>query len=137
MWYQAILNPTVLKFVVGGILVVSGVFYYKYTQNKIALLSQEKAILEFSIKEQRKVIDSLQKDIKLIVQARDQLSSRLAQSQREINQLKDTLYRENQGKKSLEELAREKPQLIENLVNNATKKVFDCFENIIVNKDCP
>jgi len=136
MWYKMFLNPTVLKILGVLIIVVSSIVYVKYTQNQINALTQDNELLQLGIEEQHRVIDSLQNDIQLIIESRDKLSELLIKSNNEITELKEKLYRENQGKQSLEQLAIKKPQLVENIVNKATKDVFDCFESLIDNQEC-
>ena len=136
MWYKMFLNPTVLKILGVLIIVVSSIVYVKYTQNQIDTLTQDNELLQLEIEEQHRVIDSLQNDIQSIIESRDKLSELLIKSNNEITELKEKLYRENQGKQSLEQLAIKKPQLVENIVNKATKDVFDCFESLIDNQEC-
>jgi len=136
MWYKMFLNPTVLKILGALLIVVSSIVYVKYTQNQIDTLTQDNELLQLGIEEQHRVIDSLQNDIQLIIESRDKLSELLIKSNNEITELKEKLYRENQGKQSLEQLAIKKPQLVENIVNKATKDVFDCFESLIDNQEC-
>ena len=50
--------------------------------------------------------------------------------------LKEKLYRENRGKKSLEELAVGKSKTVQRLINDATEDVLKCFENISENRKC-
>ena len=136
MWYKMFLNPTVLKILGVLIIVVSSIVFVKYTQNQINALTQDNELLQLEIEEQHRVIDSLQNDIQSIIESRDKLSELLIKSNNEITELKEKLYRENQGKQSLEQLAIKKPQLVENIVNKATKDVFDCFESLIDNQEC-
>lgn len=136
MWYKMFLNPTVLKILGVLIIVVSSIVFVKYTQNQINALTQDNELLQLGIEEQHRVIDSLQNDIQSIIESRDKLSELLIKSNNEITELKEKLYRENQGKQSLEQLAIKKPQLVENIVNKATKDVFDCFESLIDNQEC-
>ena len=136
MWYKMFLNPTVLKILGALLIVVSSIVFVKYTQNQINALTQDNELLQLGIEEQHRVIDSLQNDIQSIIESRDKLSELLIKSNNEITELKEKLYRENQGKQSLEQLAIKKPQLVENIVNKATKDVFDCFESLIDNQEC-
>ena len=136
MWYKMFLNPTVLKILGVLIIVVCSIVFVKYTQNQINALTQDNELLQLGIEEQHRVIDSLQNDIQSIIESRDKLSELLIKSNNEITELKEKLYRENQGKQSLEQLAIKKPQLVENIVNKATKDVFDCFESLIDNQEC-
>lgn len=128
-------HPIVIKTLLIGGLIIGGVGYYKYNKAVREKLELLVTTQETRIKDQQAAITGLIEDYSKIVSARNKLNESLRESQESIKKLEDKLFRENQGKSSLEELSRKKPGLVENIINSATKKTFDCLEN--VTKDIP
>jgi hypothetical protein len=122
------------NWIVIGILIalMSGAayFYYSSTQAKIEQLLTNNAVLEENNKqldtannENLNTIDNLQFYYKQSEDQFNQLQSEF-QSIREQNQkLKERL-----GKHELDVLAAAKPNLVENVINNASKNSLRCFE---------
>ena len=50
------------------------------------------------------------------------------ESRKSIKRLEDRLYREKEGKKSLEELAEKKPKMVEKIFNDEMKRLKRCIE---------
>lgn len=124
------------KYVLIGLFVVSSLLYVNHLRTSNATLRNEKIKLEQTIVEQQEAVAALKRDIKQIVESNNIVAEEKTKLENEKKALDETLYREKQKKKSLEELALKKTTLIEKLVNAATKKVFNCFEVISQGGDC-
>jgi len=131
-----IAHPTVIKGLLISGLIAGGFVYYKYNQNLVERLRTEKSLLDLQVSQQKKAIESIQRDFKIIIENRQKLEKELEASRKESEKLRETLFRENQGKASLEELARARPGLVERRVNDATNNVFRCFEKLSAGESC-
>lgn len=139
------MNPIFLKFllnkyVLGGFaifLVVGSCFiYYMWSQNKIETLKIQVSQLEKIAEGQKKVIEKQKKDYDDIIASNRNLVEKTEELKTSNRKLSDKLYRETEGKKSLEELALKKSKLIEKLINGGTKDVLRCFELISLGEEC-
>lgn len=120
-----------------ALVVVLGLLGYIHSlRSEVSALEDDKTKLLFTVEEQKVALVQIQKDVADIVISRATLEKQKETLATEKKKLETTLYRENRKKKSLEELAIKKTKLVEKLVNNATKKVFDCFETISAGGDC-
>lgn len=98
-------------------------YYYNSTQKKIQTLTVENTQLHTAVDRNEQTINTLTSDIETIRQERNILDQqfRLAQQQVQILQQKLSDH-------DLEFLAMQKPNLVENIINNATDDVNRCFE---------
>jgi len=98
-------------------------YYYNSTQKKIQTLTVENTQLHTAVDRNEQTINTLTTDIETIRQERNILDQqfRLAQQQVQILQQKLSDH-------DLEFLAMQKPNLVENIINNATDDVNRCFE---------
>ena len=129
-----------LTWIVVGVAVVGGYIYYQSSvieaqakDIEIAKLNQIQ--LEEAVQSANEAVEQVKSDYKhkeKLYQEREELVKDLREENRE---LRKKLYREQEGKKPLEELAIAKPGLIEKAVNNGTRKVFECFEKISEGKE--
>lgn len=129
-------NRKLATLIVAVFVCMSFYIYYLRSENKIQTLSQENKKLEQMVEQQKVAIESLKKDYTKIIQIKDDLNKQVVNSQKTVETLRNKLHRENEGKRSLEELATKKTSLIERLINNATEKVLRCFELISEGKEC-
>ena len=110
-----------LSFVLGGLLILSCTaswFYIQYQERQIIQLKANAQVLEGEIAKQNESIQqylSAQKDKEAQIA---ELAAKNQAAQREVSQLRDTFSRHN-----MDNLALNKPKLIENIVNKGTKKV--------------
>jgi hypothetical protein len=127
------------------ILIASGTFvlvvlafyvYHKTTQARIENLLKENGRLEIIVQQQKTAIEQIQKDYKSVIESKDELSKQIENTQTEVQELREKLFRENLGKKPLEELATKKTSLIEKKINKATEEVLKCFELLSQGGDC-
>ena len=108
----------------GLLIVVSGgsAFYIKYQANEIATLKANSIILEGKIEEQNASIDNYLAKQRETTEQINVLTAQNQEAMREVNQLRNTFQKHNLGN-----LALAKPGLIENIINNGTKKVGQDF----------
>ena len=106
-----------------GLIVALGLGgWFLYNQN--ITLKNENTALNFAVEEQKQTIAAVQQAYETQGKALNNLSSRNAEIEGEMNRYLDIFRRHN-----LNQLAAAKPGLIEKRVNNGTKKVFDSIEN--------
>ena len=106
-----------------GLIVALGLGgWFLYNQN--ITLKNENTALNFAVEEQKQTIAAVQEAYETQGKALNNLSSRNAEIESEMNRYLDIFRRHN-----LNQLAAAKPGLIEKRVNNGTKEVFDSIEN--------
>ena len=125
------------KYVLGAALIASVAGYIYYQDVKIDRLEQAVKIeqqnnskLEEAIQEEKRAVALLINDVKKRDQINKDRQELIDELRGKNKELRDALYREQEGKKPLEELAIAKPGLVERAINSGTKDVFDCFEAI-------
>lgn len=116
--------------------VASFYIYYLQSSHKIETLSRDNAELQLVIEQQKRTIENIKTDYNKIIAAKDELAREIKQTQTEVEELREKLFRENLGKKPLEELATKKTSLIERKINKATEKEFRCIEKLTQGGDC-
>ena len=109
---------------VGGV-VYGGWYYYKDTQARIQVLTENSVKLETATKLQRSTIDTLVADAKKYAELNRKLDSELKKAHDYKNNLIAKLR-----KHDLARLSQQKPGLVEKKINNGTKKLFESFESI-------
>ena len=116
-----------LLFVLG---IIGGVgygayYYYKDTQARIAILTENSAKLEIAASTQKNTIDTLMADAKKYAELNSELQKKLEKA----NDYKNTLISKLR-KHNLAKLSMQKPGLVEKKINNGTKKLLESFESI-------
>ena len=116
-----------LLFVLG---IIGGVgygvyYYYKDTQARIAILTENSAKLEIAATTQKNTIDTLMADAKKYAE----LNSELQKNLEKANDYKNTLIGKLR-KHNLAKLSMQKPGVVEKKINNGTKKLLESFESI-------
>ncbi len=109
---------------VGGI-VYGGWYYYKDTQARIQILTENSIKLETAAKLQKNTIDTLVADAKKYEELNKKLDIELKKASEYRNVLIAKLR-----KHDLAKLSQQKPGLVEKKINNGTKKLFKSFESI-------
>ena len=109
---------------VGGV-VYGGWYYYKDTQARIQVLTENSIKLETATKLQKSTIDTLVADAKKYEVLNRKLDSELKKAHDYKNNLIAKLR-----KHDLVRLSQQKPGLVEKKINNGTKKLFESFESI-------
>ena len=106
-----------------GIILVLGLgSFYLYQQNQV--LSANNLALEGAVQEQQMAMDAMKESYEKQGKALNNLVSKNAQIEQEMNQYLDIFRRHN-----LNQLAIAKPGMIEKRVNDATQQVFESIEN--------
>jgi septal ring factor EnvC (AmiA/AmiB activator) len=123
---------------VGSLSLVSISFYVYYliTSSHIKTLEMENENLNKKIKDQELIISMMKQDYEKIIKINSEISEQNDKNKKENDKLKKQLLRENENKKSLEELATKKTSLIEKIINKGTQNVLTCFEIISSGGDC-
>ena len=109
---------------VGGV-VYGGWYYYKDTQARIQILTENSVKLETATKLQKSTIDTLVADAKKY----EVLNRKLDIELRKARDYKNNLIAKLR-KHDLARLSQQKPGLVEKKINNGTKKLFESFESI-------
>ena len=106
-----------------GIILVLGLgSFYLYQQNQV--LSANNLALEGAVQEQQMAMDAMKESYEKQGKALNNLVSKNAQIEQEMNQYLDIFRRHN-----LNQLAIAQPGMIEKRVNDATQQVFESIEN--------
>ena len=109
---------------VGGV-VYGGWYYYKDTQARIQILTENGAKLEQAAQTQKQTIDTLVADAKKFQKLNSELQTNLLKA----NDYKNTLLGKLR-KHNLTRLSAQKPNLIEKRINNASKRLLESFESL-------
>ena len=108
---------------VGGI-VYGGWYYYKDTQARIQILTENSIKLETATKLQKSTIDTLVADAKKY----EVLNRKLDIELKKAHDYKNNLIAKLR-KHDLVRLSQQKPGLVEKKINDGTKKLFESFES--------
>ena len=114
---------------VGGV-VYGGWYYYKDTQARIQVLTENSVKLETATKLQKSTIDTLVADAKKY----EKLNRKLDIELRKAHDYKNNLIAKLR-KHDLVRLSQQKPGLVEKKINVGTKKLFESFESITAVSD--
>ena len=109
---------------VGGV-VYGGFYYYKDTQARIAILTENSAKLEQAANTQKQTIDTLVEDAEKYRELNKDLNIKLEAANEYKNKLIGKLR-----KHDLDILSMQKPGLVEKKINNGTKKLFESLEKL-------
>jgi len=106
-----------------GIILVLGLgSFYLYNQNQV--LSANNLALEGAVQEQQMAMDAMKESFERQGKALNNLASKNAQIEQEMNSYLDIFRRHN-----LNQLAVAKPGMIEKRINDSTMQVFESIEN--------
>ena len=109
---------------VGGV-VYGGYYYYKDTQSRIQILTENNSKLEVATQQQEQTINTLIEDREKFEELNKELQVKLDKA----NQYRDTLI-DKLRKHDLAKLSLKKPGLVEKKINNGTKKLFRSLESL-------
>ena len=109
---------------VGGV-VYGGFYYYKDTQARIAVLTENSAKLEQATNTQKQTIDTLVEDAEKFRELNKDLNIKLEAANEYKNKLIGKLR-----KHDLAKLSMQKPGMVEKRINNGTKRLFKSFEDL-------
>ena len=109
---------------IGGVL-YGGYYYYKDTQARIQILTENNAKLEMATQEQEQTINTLVEDALKFRELNKELNTKLEAANDYKNVLIEKLQRHD-----LARLSMQKPGLVETIINNATKELFNSLEQL-------
>ena len=109
---------------VGGV-IYGGWYYYKDTQARIQTLTENSAKLEIATQQQNQTIQILVEDAERFSELNRELNSQLEAANDYKNVLIEKLQRHD-----LARLSMQKPGLVETIINNATKELFNSLEQL-------
>ena len=109
---------------VGGV-VYGGFYYYKDTQARIAILTENSAKLEQASNTQKQTIDTLVEDAEKYRELNKELNTKLEAANEYKNKLIGKLR-----KHDLAKLSMQKPKMVEKRINNGTKRLFESLEKL-------
>ena len=115
----------IIVFVLVGGVVYGGYYYYKDTQARIQILTENNSKLEVAAQTQNQTIDTLVQSAQKYASLNNQLQSRLDSANDYKNELIGKLRKHDLARLSLQQ-----PGLVEEKINNGTKRLFEKFENI-------
>ena len=107
---------------VGGV-IYGGLYYYKDTQARIAILTENSAKLEQAANTQKQTIDTLVEDAEKYRELNKELNTKLEAANEYKNKLIGKLR-----KHDLAKLSMQKPKMVEKRINNGTKRLFESLE---------
>ena len=100
-------------------------YYYKDTQARIAILTENSAKLEQAANTQKQTIDTLVEDAAKYRELNKELNTKLEAANKYKNTLIDKLRKHDLAKLSLQ-----KPGMVEKRINNGTKRLFESLEKL-------
>ena len=103
-------------------------YYYKDTQARIAVLTENSAKLEQAANTQKQTIDTLVEDAAKYRELNKELNTKLEAANEYKNTLIDKLRKHDLAKLSLQ-----KPGMVEKRINNGTKRLFESLEKLTSN----
>ena len=109
---------------VGGV-IYGGLYYYKDTQARIAILTENSAKLEQAPNTQKQTIDTLVEDAEKYRELNKELKTKLEAANEYKNKLIGKLR-----KHDLAKLSMQKPKMVEKRINNGTKRLFESLEKL-------
>ena len=110
--------------VIGGV-GYGGYMYYKDTQERISILTENNAKLEVAAQLQEETINTMIEDVERNAELNRELQDKLQLAEKYGDQLRNTLRKHN-----LTHLANKKPGLIEKRMQNATDKLWGDLESV-------
>jgi len=120
------------KLAIVGAIVISlvGAFWYVSGLRADLERSQQNVrTLEGAVEEQIQVIDQMQRDQRDILAARDEMRELVNEQRQEIDDLRSTFNESANGsERDFGEIARAKPGLVENIINQASAEALRCME---------
>ena len=114
----------IIMSVIGGV-GYGGYMYYKDTQERIAILTENNATLEVAAQLQEETINTMIEDVQRNSKLNKELQKELQIAEGYGDQLRATLQKHN-----LTHLANKKPGLIERKMQNATNRLWDDLADI-------
>lgn len=117
----------IMLFIIGIIGSAAGgaYLYYKDTQERIRTLQENNAKLEIVAKTNQETIENLQANSVRLEEENKAMQAQMSEAEKYRDELLGKLQ-----KHDLSRLSLQKPGLIEERINNGTRKIFDALESI-------
>ena len=109
---------------VGGV-VYGGYYYYKDSQARIQILTENSVKLEQAAQTQKQTIDTLIADAEKFAKLNSELQIKLTKANDYKNELIGKLRKHN-----LTRLSQQKPGLVEKRINDGTKQLLESFKSL-------
>ncbi len=119
------MQSTLILMFLGATLVGGGYIYYNDTQKPLSQLKENNVILRIADEDNQRAIADMEENYRKTEILSAELEVELQQSEERKSELADLLQRHN-----LTRLTLKKPVLIENRINDGTKKTFNDIESI-------
>lgn len=132
MWTSLIAN----KFVVGAVIILATAAFVLFQRYQILSLKEKTQRLTLQLAEQKAAFDQQLKDHNEIVASAKEINDLYVAMNTKLDIYSRMLHRENEGKKSLNELARKKSSLIEKKINAASDAQLKCLEKVMAHENC-
>ena len=100
--------------------------YFKYTQDQLAELNQQVATKDFALKAATATIEQQQADMKRQQEIMNKTNEDFQAARSRVGELENKF-----SQIDLDRRARDDAAKLEEKVNNATKKVFRCIEDVV------
>jgi len=104
-------------------MIAAAVWYYKWSQNEIAVLNQNNATLTKSLEDSERAIKALQNSIKESREKLTQTQNQFSSLRKERNRISKKL-----GEHDIGYLASQKPGLVERIFSKGTDNAGRCYE---------
>lgn len=121
-----------LKIAIGiGIVGIAGGawFYVQNLQSKLDLAAERQARTMDVVNAQEAVMKQLQNDIKKVQEVTNTLNQKIAEANKSVSNLNDKFDKNSSGKaRDIGKDAEAKPEVVEKIINRATKDAIRCGE---------
>jgi septal ring factor EnvC (AmiA/AmiB activator) len=134
--YAALFKFVRSKIFAYGLVSLSLFGWYKYTDWTIKSLRDKTEQQAIEIRTLNEALNNVRQDYENVTKSMKRLEVERQRSVSKLEELRKTIYRENQKKKSLEELAKSKTPMVEKRINEATEKKLKCFEKLVKGELC-
>lgn len=124
---------SIIKFAVIGLAILAAYLYWNWSQKEIQTLRTNQVILEKTITDQQSTIESILADYD---SATESLKKIIDKNTTYNAELMDLYTKFTKNGRSLKNLAKKKPALIQNIINEATKKAIECNEALTRGEQC-
>ena len=99
------------------------IWYYKDTQKRMQIMTENNAKLEIAVQTSEEAVQSLQRDYAAANAELGRVNTAFDAARQQNRELSNRLAEHELGM-----LAAEKPALVERIINNASEKAMRCFE---------
>lgn len=122
-----------IKWVILGVGVIAALWYYNSSENEKRTLRENNAKLEQAVDTQKQTITKLQEDFT----KSQSLQKELIEEREELRgTVEDLREKFSKNGRDFGNIAKNRPGSVERIINDATKDVFDCFEDISEGGKC-